>query len=111
MGILPILGLKDIYNNRKCCESLITEFTKVVTRRIEDVRTENGRHFEKWTDELIGKIKMELCKFNAELHDFELKIEEINQDIKNKKSHLELIESTNQYIGGLLKAQTESEGE
>lgn len=111
MGILPILGLKDIYNNRKCCESLITEFTKVVTRRIEDVRTENGRHFEKWTADLIGKIKMELCKFNAELHDFELKIEEINQDIKNKKSHLELIESTNQYIGGLLKAQTESEGE
>ena len=111
MGILPILGLKDIYNNRKCCESLISEFTKVVTRRIEDVLTENGRHFEKWTAELIGKIKMELCKFNAELHDFELKIEAINKDIQNKKSHLELIERTRQYIGELLKAQTGAEDE
>lgn len=111
MGILPVLGLKDIYNNRKCCENLITEFSKVVTKRIADVRTENGRHFEKWTADLIGKIKMELCKFNAELHDFELKIEEINKDIKNKKSHLRLIESTREYIGGLLHTQVNTEDE
>ena len=111
IGLLPILGLKDIYNNRKCCENLITEFTRVVTRRIEDVRTENGRHFEKWTAELIGKIKMELCKFNAELHDFELKIDNINSDIENKKAHLALIEDTRQYIGGLLHTQVEPEGE
>lgn len=111
MGILPILGLKDIYNNRKCCENLITEFSKVVTKRIADVRTENGRHFEKWTADLIGKIKMELCKFNSELHDFELKIEEINNDIKNKKSHLRLIQDTREYIGGLLNTQVESEDE
>ena len=60
---------------------------------------------------MIGKIKMELCKFNAELHDFELKIEEINKDIKNKKSHLRLIESTREYIGGLLHTQVKTEDE
>ena len=60
---------------------------------------------------MIGKIKMELCKFNAELHDFELKIDNINSDIENKKAHLALIEDTRQYIGGLLHTQVEPEGE
>ena len=109
MGILPVLGLKDVYNNRRCCENLINEFSKVVSQRIFVVRTENGRHFEKWTADLISKIKMELCKFNAELHEFELKIEAINLDIQNKKAHLALIKDTREYISGLLGTQSEAE--
>ena len=111
MGLLPILGLKDIYNNRRCCENLIRAFDKVVEKRMTVVRTENGRKFEKWTSELVGKIKTELCKFNAELHEFEIKITELNDDIQNKKAHMELIELTRKYIAGLLKVQNAAEGE
>ena len=54
---------------------------------------------------------MELCKFNAELHEFELKIEDINNDINYKKSHLTMIKNTREYIGGLLHKQVKAEDE
>ena len=67
------------------------------------------------TQESLDDLRYELELKNAEIDELSMelqeKIEEINKDIKNKKSHLRLIESTREYIGGLLHTQVKTEDE
>ena len=95
----------DKFDNSTCCKNFATEFNNVVTREIVRVCSDNSRYFEQWSKELISCIKMQLCTFNSELHEMELKIEELNKIIAEKKADLELLNKTRDHITNLLEIQ------
>lgn len=98
---------KDKYDNGTCCKNLILTLDDVAKKEIERVSSNNSRYFEEWSKELIASIKSKLCTFNADLHDWEVKIGELNQIIEEKKKHLKLLEDTKDYVCHLLEIQAE----
>ena len=76
-------------------------------QEIERVSSNNSRYFEEWSKALIASIKTKLCTFNTDLHDWEVKIGELNQIIEEKKKHLKLLEETKDYVCRLLEIQAE----
>lgn len=98
---------KDKYDNGTCCKNLVQTLDDVVMQEIERVSSNNSRYFEEWSKALVASIKTKLCTFNTDLHDWEVKIGELNQIIEEKKKHLKLLEDTKDYVCRLLEIQTE----
>ena len=98
---------KEKYDNSTCCKNFVQELDRVVIPEMKRVSSNNSRYFEEWSKELIASIKSKLCTFNADLHDWEVKIGELNQIIEEKKKHLKLLEDTKDYVCHLLEIQAE----
>lgn len=98
---------KDKYDNGTCCKNLVQTLDDVVMQEIERVSSNNSRYFEEWSKALVASIKTKLCTFNTDLHDWEVKIGELNQIIEEKKKHLKLLEDTKDYVCRLLEIQAE----
>ena len=98
---------KDKYDNGTCCKNLVQTLDDVVMQEIERVSSNNSRYFEEWSKALVASIKTKLCTFNTDLHDWEVKIGELNQIIEEKKKHLKLLEETKDYVCRLLEIQAE----
>lgn len=97
---------KDKYDNTTCCKNFIQELDNAVMREIDIVCKNNSRYFEEWSKSLVSSIKTKLCTFNTDLHDWEIKIEELNRIIEEKKKHLKLLEDTKKYVCHLLVIQS-----
>lgn len=113
MGWLSLFNLKgilkindEIYDNGLCCRNLIKEFTKLILERIHLVCAENGGIFVWWSDKLVDRLTREICKFNAELNDYRIKIENLEQDIETKKESRKLLAATEEYVSKLLGVQS-----
>lgn len=113
MGWLSLFNLKgilkindEIYDNGLCCRNLIKEFSKLILERIHLVCAENGGIFVRWSDKLVDKLTREICKFNAELNDYRIRIENLEQDIETKKESMKLLAATEEYVSKLLGIQS-----
>lgn len=98
---------KEKYDNSTCCKNVVQEINASVEKEIDRVSANNSRYFEEWSKALVASIKTELCTFNTDLHDWEVKIGELNQIIAEKRKHLKLLEDTKDYVCRLLEIQTE----
>ena len=113
MGWLSFFNLKgilkindEIYDNGLCCRNLIKEYTKLIMERIHSVCTENGNIFVKWSDNLVTELTQEICKFNAELNDYRIKIDTLKKDIEERKASMKLLMDTEMYVLKLLGVQS-----
>ena len=113
MGWLSFFNLKgilkindEIYDNGLCCRNLIKEYTKLIMERIHLVCAENGNIFVRWSDNLVSELTREICKFNAELNDYRIKIDTLKQDIEERKASMKLLTDTEEYVLKLLGVQS-----
>ena len=113
MGWLSFFNLKgilkindEIYDNGLCCRNLIKEYTKLIMERIHSVCNENGIIFVKWSDNLVAELTQEICKFNADLNDYRIKIDTLKKDIEERKASMKLLMDTEMYVLKLLGVQS-----
>ena len=96
---------EETFNAKDCSTKLTEQFNNEVRTRTSSAEKENEKSFDKWTNSLISTLIEELCKFNADLSTYKMKIEEINADIESKKECEKLLVDNKRDIDHLLNIQ------
>lgn len=93
------------FDSEQCCVQLVGKFNYEVGKRFYDSESGNEKNFKTWADDLIAKLKEELCKFNSDLNSFEQTIDELKKNIEAKKRCEEMLTESKEVIDSLLNMQ------
>ena len=93
------------FDAKTCVASIVSMFYDSVGKRINSTILNNEKNFKIWTDGLIAKLTVELCKFNSDLDESKKKIARYEAEITEKKTCESMLKENQQYIERLLDIQ------